>query len=740
MAKRSFAGYLCEENLTKGIFGESFRAVNKKGVEVRIVVLDSQLSNNVDFAGGLARFSGGLAELIHENLVTTRTVGRGKDGNLVVICSPVKTPTLVSELIGDSKSIPESIALGICMGVLRGLAYAHQKGVVHGGVHPQSVLVDGGGVAHLGDFGLAHALTAAAVSPENSKFLGGLRGYVAPEITLGGAPEIESDVYAISVLFCRLLWQSETPKASAPTALVNALRRGLQVESDKRVKNAGILLQELELVLEVAGLDIASNERVASFVSGTGGAEAIAADAAAAAIAGLSEHEVIEISEPEPMSLESVLGEAEDEVTRIQSFSDVDEDLPTAELIRKTEIERQSDSALASLESDSVLASLEMEADEEAQSLSDSFIEEATKVDVRAKEVDMPPADAATRSSEIEKKAAELSRALDLAEASAKPQPEISIEPVAENVVVDDATPLPAPRPFHADGSHHDGLVDDLGRHAAINSPFDDADDLPDAESARFKNLRLVALMTFSIAILFAIAYTMTDFFKAAESEKRSEEEKLAEAAELRQPRAGHISIESETADAAVWLLIGRTPTSSFPLSSSMIHELRFDREGYKSSFASVSGQHWSGKDKERKAEFQISLQALIPGEATSILPAFPPALERAGVVSGPGQGVVEINSQPEGAEVWLLVGTTPASELQGVAAGRDYEFKIQKDGFVPAIAIVKEDDWYLSGKDGPIRAHLTRKAKLEPLPKGADKSDGKKTKRIGPKRQKKDK
>ncbi|MBL4636988.1 MAG: protein kinase, partial [Kofleriaceae bacterium] len=701
MGRRSFAGYLCEEKLSEGLFGQTFRAINKSGVEVRVVVLDTKLSKNKEFATGLAQFSTGLAALSHPNLVTTKTVGRGKDGNLIVICSPVKNSSELTAVM-SSKEIPQAIALGICMSVLRGLAYAHQKGVIHGGVHPQSVVLDALGVSRLGDLGLARALTVAAVSPDNSDLLAGLRGYLAPELTLGGAPTTESDVYSVSILFCHLLWQATAPPESSQSGLAAALRRAQNSDPTERIKTASILVQELELVLEVSGTEIASDEGVAAFLSGkeSGGKESAAslslddvlsdgAEGCAAPAEQVSQDE-LPTAEFESVS-DSVLDSLASDAALDSLASDVALD------------SLASDAALDSLASDSVLDALMSEAESEAETLEGL---EATRADDPIGSDPEMQLDSAARSSEIERKAAELSKALDIAEdqaqAEAQAQMASAEEPIADDYVDDDATPLPAPRPFHADGSDHDALVDNLGRHAADHSPFDDVDDLPDGES-RFKNLRLVALIVFAVAILFAVAYTISDRIKAAENEKNSQEEKLAAEAALQQPRAGNVAIESETADAAVWLLVGRTPTETFPLSSSMIHGLRFDREGYESTFGSISNIHWSGKDKERKADFSISLKPM-SAEGPILLPAFPPALDNAGIVSKSGQGPVRITSQPEGAEVWLLVGTTPMAELQGIAAGQTYEFKIQKDGFRPGIAIVKEDDWYLSGREGPIR------------------------------------
>ena len=189
MTKRSFAGYLCEESLSVGLFGECFRAENKQGIRARITVVDQRLSQRKRFASALARYGSKLSSLVHPNIVTTEKIGKGKDGVLVVIASAVEAPVELRALMEWSGSLPSEIALNIALGVLRGLSHAHQNQVVHGGVHPRSVLLDAQGVSKVSDFGLARAFASAAADAEDSELLSGLRGYVAPELALGQEPD-----------------------------------------------------------------------------------------------------------------------------------------------------------------------------------------------------------------------------------------------------------------------------------------------------------------------------------------------------------------------------------------------------------------------------------------------------------------------------------------------------------------------------------------------------------------------
>lgn len=639
MGRRSFAGYACEESLSIGLFGECFRAKNKNGMEARVLVVDSRLAKRKRFASALASHGTKLSELIDPHVVTTQTVGRGDDGSLVVIASPVAAPIELGNLIERAGGhIPRDIALSIAMGALRGLSHAHEHDVTHGGVHPRSVIVDGKGISKLSDFGLARALASAAAAAEDSQLLRGLRGYVAPEIALGQEPDIASDVYAAGALVSQLLWAQPSPPDAEQGELVTALRRAVETDSGKRYSSASELEGALRRAISEGNLDVAVASKVGEYIqrvqlerSDTEGLDAETEDLLESL--GLSNTESGPKGPRQSTALEEVLA----------SMSGLEDELSSPEARKPSE-----PAAIDPCE--------------------------------RARSVrHMTPGD------------------YDLA----------------------DDIPLPVPRPFHADGTHAMDMVDLVGQQAATSSPFDDVEDLPIEKVKRTNTLRLLALIAFVFAALAGVAYTKTDFFEAA---KKASDARKAEAlakAERMQPKPGAITVLSETEDAAVWLLLGRAPVTSFVLPSSMIHELRIEHEGFRPLFLSVAAQHWTGEDSSRVAKLSATLLRE-DSEKPTLLPAFPPMADPPLTPGGGGQGALQVATEPAGAEVWMLVGSTPMMNLVGIEAGKDYAFKVLKDGYRLATASFKAEDWYLSGTSGPVKPGLTKQLVLEAMPKAS--------------------
>jgi hypothetical protein len=184
---------------------------------------------------------------------------------------------------------------------------------------------------------------------------------------------------------------------------------------------------------------------------------------------------------------------------------------------------------------------------------------------------------------------------------------------------------------------------------------------------------------------------------------KRAKEEAAARQAEERQRaedakkvRTGDLSVTSVPDKAAVWLLLGKAPTDSIELPTGMDHQIRVDGEGFKPYDVTVSSASWTGVGEVRTAHVKAPKLEVAP--IGFIAPAYPPPPPNVAPPAGAtGRGRIHVESEPAGANVWLLVGYTGTMRMTALRIDREYEFRLAKDGFVPATVVVKPDKW----KDG---------------------------------------
>ncbi len=83
--------------------------------------------------------------------------------------------------------------------VLSALDYLHGRGVVHGDLKPQNILVRKDGKVKVADFGLAR-INLPAAQDQTKEYFSGTVQYASPEQCKGARPDIRSDLYSLGVV------------------------------------------------------------------------------------------------------------------------------------------------------------------------------------------------------------------------------------------------------------------------------------------------------------------------------------------------------------------------------------------------------------------------------------------------------------------------------------------------------------------------------------------------------------
>jgi eukaryotic-like serine/threonine-protein kinase len=222
--------FILLERLGAGGIGEVWKARDhrlNRVVALKFILEDSHRSSN-----DLIREARAASALNHPNIVTILEIGES-DGGTYIAMEFVEGETLRARM--DKLGVSFPTAFDIAMQMAKGLAAAHDIGIVHRDIKPENVMIRIDGLVKLLDFGFAKVLpwsqdavtAGASGGPSESGQLTGTFGYMSPEQARGQSIEPSSDIFSFGIVLYEMLTGQHPFRADTP---IDTLHRIINTE------------------------------------------------------------------------------------------------------------------------------------------------------------------------------------------------------------------------------------------------------------------------------------------------------------------------------------------------------------------------------------------------------------------------------------------------------------------------------------------------------------------------------
>lgn len=157
--------------------------------------------------------------LSHPNIVTIYDAGEAQ--GCAYIAMELLEGCSLREMLDGAPPISVGRALEITGQIARGLAYAHEHGVVHRDVKPANVILVGSRRAKITDFGIARLNTASSTAERE---LAGSPKYMSPEQIRGEEVDGRSDLFSLGAILYEMLTGKQPFEGENLPAIMHAVQ------------------------------------------------------------------------------------------------------------------------------------------------------------------------------------------------------------------------------------------------------------------------------------------------------------------------------------------------------------------------------------------------------------------------------------------------------------------------------------------------------------------------------------
>jgi len=263
--------YVVTGRIGRGGMGMVYRALDE-ALEREVAVKTLHVEGSLD-AESRRRFeveAKAAAKLQHPNIVTVFELG--EDRGVPFIAMELLPGVDLEALLRSGEGLLLAEKIDIVIQICRGLAFAHDHGIVHRDIKPSNIRLLDDGTAKIMDFGIAKL---GGTTLTRTGMLVGTIFYMSPEQVRGRGVDGRSDVFSAGVILYELLAGQRPFRGEGPTdilykiaheppdpldtaalqldpRLAEVVARSLEKDPERRFPSADALAEALQPVLDTA--------------------------------------------------------------------------------------------------------------------------------------------------------------------------------------------------------------------------------------------------------------------------------------------------------------------------------------------------------------------------------------------------------------------------------------------------------------------------------------------------------
>jgi serine/threonine protein kinase/formylglycine-generating enzyme required for sulfatase activity/dienelactone hydrolase len=228
--------YRIVEEIGRGGMGVVYRAHDAAlARDVAIKVLPPEFASDPERLRRFEQEAQAAGQLNHPNILVVYDVG-SYEGAPYLITELLEGESLRQSLAGGELPMREAIDYGVQ--VARGLAVAHEKGIIHRDIKPENVFITRGGFVKILDFGLAKlqstpwrpeaaaqaaAAAAADISVTEAGAIIGTVPYMSPEQVQGQPLDARTDLFSLGAVLYEMVTRERPFTGSSSLAVAEAI-------------------------------------------------------------------------------------------------------------------------------------------------------------------------------------------------------------------------------------------------------------------------------------------------------------------------------------------------------------------------------------------------------------------------------------------------------------------------------------------------------------------------------------